>query len=461
VAPVTDVLLLLLSASTEVTAARTTRLVNRSVTANVLIELEGSAQAALPLLKAGFTLQFVTGSTGHFDLAGFSPNRRLDSQRVQILHTLLAAYINASCWVLGTRDPTAVAIPTVFEDGSIVGGLTTPPDPWWARRYTAAADVGTDGCSHTDDTRHAAQRAELVEYDSVTARKGGVRAAWTRPDVLVVVVEGLSRQLFRRALPRSVAVLGQDARWRWFPKHAAIGSQPAVNQRALFFGAVGDGADHSTSTSSLTTLWRRAGYVTAVASTACTEHEGRDPLPVFSLQADHGSELRHQFCQGRRRWGCLGHEQAARVLFNHSTTFMHLYKTQPKATILHVADGASDETGAVLRNVDAALAALLTSREFANAEIVLTSTTGPRSGSYFQTPTGLAEHQSPVLAIRTARNIDPQAAHQATTTPLDIHATLLEISGLDSRRSQPVSWTVAPRRPGGQQPSVSSRRDQS
>ena len=136
---------------------------------------------------------------------------------------------------------------------------------------------------------------------------------------------------------------------------------------------------------------------------------------------------------------CVGGVPAAQHALDYATDFVNLpgYRGVPKAAFVHLTDGHED-TLTMIRSVDAQIAKFV-KRHAENATgrvrgttLVVLSDHGLHYGSYFSTPSGQIEHQSPLLYIkphgRTPRNwvsAMRENARVQLVTPFDLHETIL------------------------------------
>ena len=156
---------------------------------------------------------------------------------------------------------------------------------------------------------------------------------------------------------------------------------------------------------------------------------------------DHGNQLKGLFCREGSLPHCVGGVPAAEHALNYATDFLKLkaYRGVPKAAFVHLTDGHED-TLTMIRSVDAQIASFVErhSKQPENGgrgtTVVVLSDHGLHYGSYFSTPSGQIEHQSPLLYIRpheqtpaswasrmTENAMDPQHL----VTPYDLHETIL------------------------------------
>lgn len=189
------------------------------------------------------------------------------------------------------------------------------------------------------------------------------------PDVVVLMLDAVSRQQFQRVLPHTARVVrgASDAalaEWVYFHNYRVVGANSGPNQIALYSGMPLHGRDVAHHKAPL--LWdtlRAAGYVTLKTEDGCVRNSNM--LQALAPQVDHGDALLPVlFCEHHRRpHRNAGHPAGAYVL-NYSTAFLdHTapYTGVPRAAFVHLIDGHED-TRSSLGALDNAIAAFVAYR---------------------------------------------------------------------------------------------------
>ena len=121
-------------------------------------------------------------------------------------------------------------------------------------------------------------------------------------------------------------------------------------------------------------------------------------------EVDHGNQIKDLFCRETSLPHCVGGVPAAEHALNYANDFLKVkeYRGVPKAAFVHLTDGHED-TLTMIRSVDAQIASFVESHSNKPADggrgttVVVLSDHGLHYGSYFSTPSGQLEHQSPLL----------------------------------------------------------------
>ncbi|CAB9518473.1 multicellular organism reproduction [Seminavis robusta] len=278
----------------------------------------------------------------------------------------------------------------------------------------------------------------------------------TKPNLLMLMVESISRPRFERSLVKTNKIL-EKLNFTAFSRYTAISNNSsAANQAALF-----SGKHHHHSGAKRDWLWetlRARGYATLKAADTCAASSST------STAADHGAAFREMMCFDFLRPNCLGERSAAQHLIDYGTQFMNVYDDlqQPWAAILQFVD-AKEDSQTLEGTLDEPLWKFLfamhhgrhcgsnTKTPPANAAtnnpeppvpcsvwdntlIVVLSDQGMDYGTYALSPLGLKERSMPVLAMhlpkksisRTSTNA-LEANRQRWTTPMDVYDTILDV----------------------------------
>lgn len=201
------------------------------------------------------------------------------------------------------------------------------------------------------------------------------------PNVVVLLVDAVSRAMFHRRMPRTAAVL-EGARARGggdgaperegalaleYMRFHSVDSHSGPCTVPLFTG----GADGAPGNETLSELFRRsAGYVTAFTEGSCelwsvtynkyaevVDHDAQAAMclpAVYPLENAFGP-MRGPYSITRR---CLGSRDVHSALFDHARDFWGVYAAVPKYLQLVLFDG-HEGSGMLIATADAALARML------------------------------------------------------------------------------------------------------
>ena len=178
-----------------------------------------------------------------------------------------------------------------------------------------------------------------------------------RPNLLLIMIDPLSRQQLRRSLPNTWALL-ELLGFQYFPQYTAVGNNSGPNQAALFSGLPLNDGRQGIRTSSNNTkriwLWDRlndAGYVTMKAEDGCVSNSNM--VQSISPQTHHGKQLQEMFCFHYDRPNCLDSKLAAEHLVEYTRQFIDTYHrddsskknhTKPWAAFVSFIDSHEDSS---------------------------------------------------------------------------------------------------------------------
>ena len=283
---------------------------------------------------------------------------------------------------------------------------------------------------------------------ATSADTTGVRE---RPNIVLLLLDAVSRQQLRRALPNTVTAIvdptGPDGAREWseFTAYALAGPNSGPNQFALYTGHKQQGRNLTNRANSRQMLWERlreAGYITLKIENDCILNSNM--MQSLMPKVDHGPELTELMCKFQSHPHCVGGRSAAQHTLQFASLFLGMkeYDDVPKAAFVHLTDGHEDSM-TMIRSVDATIAGFIKQQTrtaqntmVRDTMLVVLSDHGLHYGSYFSTPTGQLEHQSPLLFIRPPRSLPAmQRAHflanaGGAATPYDLHETILDAAGI-------------------------------
>jgi len=245
------------------------------------------------------------------------------------------------------------------------------------------------------------------------------------PNILVVMIDPISRPHFAATLPRLAAKL-KTRGFTSFPWYSVVGPDSISNQAALYTGH-----PLRSSNDGKPPIWQRlreeAGYKTFKSQDGCIANNHGHMNS--KLETYYDSQLNRFFCTKWERPNCVGGKSAASHLIDYSRLIARNWD-RPWAQFLHFIDSQED-TMALAGLLDDPLSNFLDwASKQKNTAIVLVSPNGLDYGSYFNLPDGEAERAMPILHTRFPYRFKLNATANDRITPFDVHRTLLELSGL-------------------------------
>jgi hypothetical protein len=262
-----------------------------------------------------------------------------------------------------------------------------------------------------------------------------------RPNILLILIDPISRPHFHRTMPRTELTL-EELDFLSFSKYSAVGPNSGPNQAALYSGIPlekrnGIGRDiHGEQW-----LWdrlRSAGYVTLKGEDGCIENSNM--IQSLKPNTTHGNALEGLFCfDAFSRPNCIGTDSASSLLFKYGEQFSSTYERKRRwASFLHFTD-THEDTMILAATIDETLSTFLKKMEtdghFEKSVVILCSDHGLHYGPIFQTARGRIEATEPILHVRIPDylkdTIDmPVFKRNAAlyTTAYDLHETLLELT---------------------------------
>ena len=270
-----------------------------------------------------------------------------------------------------------------------------------------------------------------------------------RPNVLVVLMDPMSRAHFDRSMPKTRQKLSQLG-FLSFPNYTAVGSNSGPNQAALYSGyPLGDRDFVDRDGNHGLWLWdrlRAAGYKTLKIEDGCVENSNM--MQRLQPKTTHGDALRKLFCFDFDRPNCIGPDLASAHLLHYAEQFMDAYDgVSPWAGFVHFVDSHEDTmilAGAIDRQISDFLARLEKKRILNNAFVIFCSDHGLHYGPYFQASSGRREATEPLLFLRLPLSspfrLDMlkvlEKNRQLWTTAYDVHETILNITGTTATRQK-------------------------
>eukprot|EP00532_Pseudo-nitzschia_australis_P006201 CAMPEP_0168166608 /NCGR_PEP_ID=MMETSP0139_2-20121125/2116_1 /TAXON_ID=44445 /ORGANISM="Pseudo-nitzschia australis, Strain 10249 10 AB" /LENGTH=781 /DNA_ID=CAMNT_0008083813 /DNA_START=228 /DNA_END=2574 /DNA_ORIENTATION=- len=274
------------------------------------------------------------------------------------------------------------------------------------------------------------------------------------PNVLLLLLDPISRSHFDRVMPRTKTIL-QELNFLRFERYTSVGPNSGPNQAALYSGIkLGNRGDlHNNTDSGNKWLWDRlkaAGYVTLKGEDSCIENSNM--MQSLAPNTTHGSALQGLFCfDAFSRPNCIGPDLASSILFDYGYQFISTYEklrssTHPDlrwASFMHFVDSHED-TMVLSASLDSGLSKFLKRIEnegyFENSVVILTSDHGLHYGPNFSSRQGRREATEPILYIHIPpflrHSIDMNALTSNSrlwTTPFDLHETLLKFTQTSSK----------------------------
>eukprot|EP00571_Detonula_confervacea_P000538 CAMPEP_0172318456 /NCGR_PEP_ID=MMETSP1058-20130122/34927_1 /TAXON_ID=83371 /ORGANISM="Detonula confervacea, Strain CCMP 353" /LENGTH=1694 /DNA_ID=CAMNT_0013033295 /DNA_START=295 /DNA_END=5379 /DNA_ORIENTATION=+ len=261
-----------------------------------------------------------------------------------------------------------------------------------------------------------------------------------RPNLLVIMIDPLSRQQMRRSLPNTWAML-EMLGFVEFRRYTAVGNNSGPNQAALYSGKPLEGRQgiRTSNNSARTWIWDRlndAGYVTMKAEDGCISNSNM--VQSIDPKTHHGKQLHEMFCFSYDRPNCLGGKLAAEHLVDYTRQFIDTYnrrdektspQTKPWAAFISFIDSHED-SATLISYLDGILLNFLQDIPMQNTMILFTSDHGMHYGPGFASKSGETERAQPLLYLRMPSfkklNQLRQNAQQFTTA-FDVHETLIDV----------------------------------
>ena len=148
-----------------------------------------------------------------------------------------------------------------------------------------------------------------------------------RPNILLILLDPISRPHFHRSMPQTKATL-EALNFIEFEKYTAIGPNSGPNQAALYSGTTLrdrskiQNLDHGNEW-----LWDRLradGYITLKGEDSCIENSNM--MQSLAPNTTHGSALHGLFCfDAFSRPNCLGPDLASSLLLEYGEQFLDEY----------------------------------------------------------------------------------------------------------------------------------------
>jgi len=289
--------------------------------------------------------------------------------------------------------------------------------------------------------------ATRIVPDKALLAKQKLSASAKAPNILMVLIDPISRPQFDIAMPRTKTLLSQQLNFPYFQNYATVGNNSGPNQAALYAGhnlKSHDGIRHQKGTwiwDSLSSL----GYATFKAEDGCIANSNM----VQSIQPNttHGQALHKLYCFDFARPNCVGKQLAAEYLFEHAKDFVQTYSAAavPWAAFLSLVD-THEDTMTLGSIVDQYLEKFLhgINNDLENGKntlIIVLSDHGLHYGPYFQSRDGEKERSQPLLYMKIPDTL-PRLSHdnliintRKWVTPFDVHETLLDIVGIPREAS--------------------------
>ena len=276
-----------------------------------------------------------------------------------------------------------------------------------------------------------------------------------RPNVLLILLDPISRSHFDRSMPQTTATLAALNFIR-FKRYTAVGPNSGPNQAALYSGTTLKKRNqlHKNLKGEDSWLWdrlRAAGYVTLKGEDSCIENSNM--MQSLEPNTTHGSALQGLFCfSSFSRPNCIGPDLASSILFEYGYQFMFTYEKLRRSTnrelrwasFMHFVDSHED-TMLLSAALDPGLSKFLRKLDseayFENSVVIVSSDHGLHYGPNFASWKGRKEATEPILyihipdSLRHVVDIDVVKSNSHLwTTPFDLHETLLVLTQTSSNR---------------------------
>jgi hypothetical protein len=276
-----------------------------------------------------------------------------------------------------------------------------------------------------------------------------------RPNVLLVLLDPISRSHFDRSMPQTTATLA-DLNFVRFEKYTAVGPNSGPNQAALYSGTALEKRNqlHKNLSSGDKWLWdrlRTAGYVTLKGEDSCIENSNM--MQSLAPNTTHGSALQDLFCfNAFARPNCIGLDLASSILFEYGHQFISTYEKLKRSTnrdlrwasFMHFVDSHED-TMLLSAILDPGLSTFLNKLNaegyFENSVVILSSDHGLHYGPNFPSRQGRKEATEPILYMHVPKSLRHKVDMNVLisnshlwTTPFDLHETLLELTQTSSNK---------------------------
>jgi len=277
----------------------------------------------------------------------------------------------------------------------------------------------------------------------------------TQPNVLLILLDPISRPHFDRSMPKTTVVL-KELNFVKFQRYTAVGPNSGPNQAALYGGIKLKKRDqlHKNLDNNNQWLWdrlRESGYITLKGEDSCIENSNM--MQSLAPNTTHGSALQGLFCfNAFSRPNCIGPDLASSILFRYGHQFISTYERLRRsihhnlrwASFMHFVDSHED-TMLLSATLDDGLSTFLRKLKadsyFENSVVVVCSDHGLHYGPNFPSLQGRKEATEPILNIHIPHSLQHRIDMDVLnfnshlwTTPFDLHETLLELTQTSSTR---------------------------
>ncbi|CAG9325560.1 unnamed protein product [Blepharisma stoltei] len=238
-------------------------------------------------------------------------------------------------------------------------------------------------------------------------------------NIVMLVIDSLSRRMFFRKLPKSVEYLNSIAKNVSifdFKLHHVMGQNSQYSFMPTWYG------DIPIVVSSMNkgdlyydiSIWKylhERGFVTMMGMDNCG-----DNLPQFigrKPKVDHrmgsiwcAASALYGYSESLKKERCIGNKNTHAWMMDYILDFSDVYKNVSRYTYMHI-DTAHEETGTVVSTIDLDLKHFL--RDFTRRDedyvLFLMGDHGMRYGSWFKSIDGSHEHKLPLLLIITKNSV--------------------------------------------------------
>ena len=339
-----------------------------------------------------------------------------------------------------------------------------PSETWFDAPTIEEAEAT---CVRFRDGREAACATRILRGGDGGGARGGPVAPRgggeaPPPNLLMIMIDPISRPLFDQLLPRTGALL-RELNFTSFSRYTVVGDNSGPNQAALYSGQAlsgGRGDISSSGRGRFRWIWdrlrqSRAGYATFKAEDGCQKNSNM--IQSIRPNVTHGSALHEMLCYDFERPNCVGGRAAADHLLDYSGQFVREYSgrrrssrgeggraAKPWAAFLSFTDSHED-TSTLAGTLDLPLYTFLSKlmRAKSNANIqdstivAVISDHGLHYGPYFPAAEARRERAQPILhlhfpdSVLRANGMDHRQKLSANggkwATPFDVHSTLRQV----------------------------------
>ncbi|CAG9325566.1 unnamed protein product [Blepharisma stoltei] len=271
---------------------------------------------------------------------------------------------------------------------------------------------GTCDINKTSDFEHVAYKLKLNEESLQRAKN----SLYGKPiNIVMLVIDSLSRRMFFRKIPKSVEYLNSIAKNVSifdFKLHHVIGQGSHNSFMPTFYGDMPYSATLYMQGDLYynVSIWKylhERGFVTMMGMDCCdnnlAQFIGKKPKVDHKMGSIWCSaSAQYGYSETSKRERCIGNKNAHAWMMDYILDFSETYKNVSRYTYMHI-DTAHEETGTVVSTIDLDLKKFL--EEFFSRDedsiLFLMGDHGMRYGEWFKSKDGSHEHKLPLLLIIT------------------------------------------------------------